>query len=374
MTTPPASEASPASPAREASPIATAPRPVVAERRAPAVQVGARRHATVTMIGIGAVVAAVVVSLAFGSRSVSVSEVFDGLTAWFQGRTPADIGAIAVQQRIPRTVLALMAGAALALSGALMQAITRNPIADPGILGVNTGASLFVVSGIAFFNISTAYEYLGLALAGAALAAVFVYTVGSIGAGGATPIKLALAGAATAAALSSMVSAIMLPRAQAMNDFRFWQVGGVAGADWATMAAVAPLMGAAALVAFAMSPALNALLLGDDVATGLGVHVGRTRAIAALAGVVLCASVTAVAGPIGFVGLMVPHVVRLAAGPDQRWLLPLSALGGAVLLALADTIGRVIGSPGEVEAGIVTAFLGAPVLVMIARRTRMRAL
>lgn len=326
------------------------------------------------MIGIGAVVAAVVVSLAFGSRSVSVSEVFDGLAAWFQGRTPADIGAIAVQQRIPRTVLALMAGAALALSGALMQAITRNPIADPGILGVNTGASLFVVSGIAFFNISTAYEYLGLALAGAALAAVFVYTVGSIGAGGATPIKLALAGAATAAALSSMVSAIMLPRAQAMNDFRFWQVGGVAGADWATMAAVAPLVGAAVLVAFAMSPALNALLLGDDVATGLGVHVGRTRAIAALAGVVLCASVTALAGPIGFVGLMVPHVVRLAAGPDQRWLLPLSALGGAVLLALADTIGRVIGSPGEVEAGIVTAFLGAPVLVMIARRTRMRAL
>lgn len=317
---------------------------------------------------------AAALSLAFGSRSVSPAEIVEGISTWIDGEVPTELGAIAVQQRIPRTVLAVLAGAALALSGALMQAITRNPIADPGILGVNTGASLFVVSGIAFFGISSIYQYLGLALVGAALAAAFVYVVGSIGPGGATPIKLALAGAATTAALSSLVSAILLPRANAMNEFRFWQVGGVSGADWNSIGVIVPLLLVATLVAFAIGPALNALALGDDTATGLGVPVARIRIIAAIAGVTLCAAVTAVAGPIGFVGLMVPHVVRLLAGTDQRWLLPLAAIGGAVLLTVADTLGRVIGHPGEVEAGILTAFVGAPVLVLIARRTRMRAL
>ncbi|MFT3942976.1 MAG: iron chelate uptake ABC transporter family permease subunit [Ancrocorticia sp.] len=347
--------------------------PSLEQRRAPT-SVGARRRLALIGLSLLAVAGAVMLSLAFGSRPVTMDEISQGIAAWLHGKDATDIGAIAVQRRIPRTALALMAGAALAISGALMQAITRNPIADPGILGVNTGASLFVVCGIAFLGISSPFQYLILALVGAALTALFVYVVGSVGAGGATPIKLALAGAATAAALSSLVSAILLPRANAMNEFRFWQVGGVAGANWDTMATVAPLILVATAVAFAMAGSLNALLLGDDVATGLGVRVAPTRAIAALAGVALCAAVTAVAGPIGFVGLMVPHVVRLLAGPDQRWLLPLSALGGAVLLTLADTAGRVIGYPGETEAGIVTAFLGAPVLVIIARRTRMRAL
>ncbi|MGX9348452.1 FecCD family ABC transporter permease [Microbacterium sp. KNMS] len=332
------------------------------------------RRVALVIGGVLAIAVAAVFSLAFGSRTVALPEILEGLAAWTRGEVAQQLGAIAVQERIPRTVLALVAGAALALSGALMQAVTRNPIADPGILGVNTGASLFVVCGIAFLGISSTWAYLGLALAGASLAAAFVYVIGSIGPGGATPIKLALAGAATTAALSSLVSAVLLPRAQAMNEFRFWQVGGVGGASWDTMAVIVPLLAAAALVALLASPALNALALGDDVAVGLGVRVGRTRAIAAAAGVVLCAGVTAIAGPIAFVGLMVPHVVRLLSGPDQRWLLPLSAVGGAVLLTLADTIGRVIGSPGEVEAGIVTAFLGAPVLVLIARRTRMKAL
>lgn len=328
----------------------------------------------VILVAVVAIMASVVLSLAFGSRPVTIEQITQGLGAWLHGVTPRDIGAIAVQQRIPRTVLALVAGAALALSGALMQAVTRNPIADPGILGVNTGAALFVVCGIAFFGISTPFEFLGLALVGAILVAVLVYFVGSVGAGGATPIKLALAGAATTAALSSLVAAILLPRADLMNQVRFWQVGGVGGANWATMAAITPVLVVAAALALAHGPALNALALGDDVAVGLGVHVGRTRIVAAACGVTLCAAVTSVAGPIGFVGLMVPHVVRLLAGTDQRWLLPVSALGGAVLLTLADTIGRVVGYPSEVEAGVVTAFLGAPVLVVIARRTRIRAL
>jgi iron complex transport system permease protein len=322
------------------------------------------------IVGVGI---AILFSLAFGSRTVSMAEIVDGLTSWVQGRTSSGIGAIAVQGRIPRTVLAIMAGAALALSGALMQAITRNPIADPGILGVNTGAALAVVCGIAFFGITSPYQYLWLALGGAVLTAIFVYNVGSVGPGGSTPIKLALAGAATTAALSSLVSAVLLPRTAAMDTFRFWQVGGVGGADWGTMAVILPLLVAGTLVAFICAPALNALALGDDVAVGLGVRIGRTRLLAAVAGVVLCAAVTAVAGPIAFVGLMVPHVVRMLVGPDQRWMLPLSALGGAMLLTLADTIGRLIGYPGETEAGIVTAFVGAPVLIIIARRSRIRA-
>ncbi|MGV9768273.1 FecCD family ABC transporter permease [Microbacterium sp. NPDC003461] len=347
---------------------------LAARRGAPTTTVRAPRRGVVLAAGIAAVGLSIVLSLAFGSRFVSLAEVVEGLSAWTRGEVAADIGAIAVQERIPRTVLALLAGAALAMSGAVMQAITRNPIADPGILGVNTGAALFVVCGMALFGMTTAFQFLGLALAGSLLAAAFVYLVGSVGPGGATPIKLALAGTATTAALSSLVSAVLLPRAQAMTEFRFWQVGGVGGASWENIGIVAPLLAVAAAAAFALAPALNALALGDDVAVGLGVKVGRTRAVAAIAGVVLCAGVTAVAGPIAFVGLMIPHVVRLVSGPDQRWLLPLSALGGAVLLTLADTAGRVLGSPGEVEAGILTAFLGAPVLVIIARRTRMRAL
>lgn len=347
---------------------------LIARPDAPAATVGASRRGVAVAIGLVAIALSILASLALGSRLVSLADVADGVSAWLRGEVASDIAAIAVQDRIPRTVLALTAGAALAMSGGIMQAITRNPIADPGILGVNTGAALFVVCGMAFFGMTTAFQFLGLALAGSALAAALVYLVGSVGPGGATPIKLALAGAATTAALSSLVSAVLLPRAQAMTEFRFWQVGGVGGATWENIGVVAPLIVVAAAVALALAPALNALALGDDVAVGLGVRVGRTRAVAAIAGVALCAAVTAVAGPIAFVGLMIPHVVRLASGPDQRWLLPLSALGGAVLLTLADTAGRVIGSPGEVEAGILTAFLGAPVLVVIARRTRMKAL
>ncbi|MFD4960821.1 FecCD family ABC transporter permease [Microbacterium sp. NPDC058389] len=347
---------------------------LLARRRASTRPVDARRRIAVLVIAIVAVLLAVVVSLSFGSRPVSVDQIVEGIALWLRGETPTDIGAIAVQSRVPRTVLALLAGAALALSGALMQAITRNPLADPGILGVNTGAALAVVIGIAFLGTSSALGHLGLALVGAFVTAFFVYFVGSVGPGGTTPIKLALAGAATTAALSSLVAAILLPRQAVMDEFRYWQIGNVGRADWETMGIIVPVIVVGTLIALLCASSLNALALGDDVAVGLGVHVGRIRIVAAVAGVTLCAAVTAVAGPIGFVGLMVPHAVRLLVGSDQRWMLPLSALGGALLLTLADTIGRVIGSPGEVEAGIITAFLGAPVLIAIARRTRMKAM
>lgn len=330
------------------------------------------RKQIVKLLGISVLglLICITASLALGSRNIGIDSVIHTL---FNGdRTSFE--AKVIHERIPRTVFSIIAGASLGVSGALMQAITRNPVADPSILGVNTGASLFVVSGIAFFNISTATEYIWFALAGAAITAVFVYRIGSMGAGGATPIKLALAGTATSAALTSIVSAIVLPRSQAMQDFRFWQVGSVSGATWKGILLVIPFVIIGIMLGVLTSSALNAMALGDDVATGLGVRTGLIRLTGAFAGVLLCGAITAIAGPIGFVGLMIPHTVRLICGPDMRLVIPMSAVGGAVLLTISDVFGRLLGSPGELEAGIVTAFLGAPVLVFIAMRAKVRSL
>lgn len=312
----------------------------------------------------------VVASLVFGSRPVRLHELMDGLF-----RPEADsYGANVVRKRISRTVFSLFCGSALGVSGALMQAVTRNPIADPSILGVNTGASLFVVCGIAFLNISTANQYIWLALAGAALTAVFVFGIGSMGRGGATPIKLVLAGAATTAALSSLVTAIMIPRSYVMDQFRFWQVGSIGSATWDGIGTFIPFLVVGMLIGFISAPALNALALGDDVATGLGVRTGTLRLIVALAGVLLCGATTALAGPIGFIGLIATHVIRLMLGPDLRLVIPMSAIAGAIILTVSDIIGRLIGSPGELEVGVVTAFIGAPILIIVAMRSKVRSL
>jgi len=331
------------------------------------------KYTKVITILIGSLISLVLcilASLAFGSRYVSFHEV---ITALLHTETTT-ISEIVVRERIPRTVFSIIAGASLGVSGVLMQAITRNPIADPSILGVNTGASLFVVSGIAFFHINSAGQYIWFALAGAAITVIFVYGIGSMGYGGATPIKLALAGAATSAALSSLVSAIILPRTEVMNAFRFWQVGSVSGATWEGISSVLPFLLVGLIIGILSAPALNALALGDDIATGLGVHTGIIRIVGAFAGVLLCGATTAIAGPIGFVGLMVPHTMRLICGPNLRLIIPMSAIGGAVILTTADIIGRLIGSPSELEAGIVTAFLGAPILIIIAMRAKVRSL
>jgi iron complex transport system permease protein len=313
---------------------------------------------------------AAVASLVFGSRPVSFQELMDGLF-----RPEADsYGANVVRKRISRTIFSLFCGSALGVSGALMQAVTRNPIADPSILGVNTGASLFVVCGIAFLNISTANQYIWLALAGAALTAVFVFGIGSMGRGGATPIKLVLAGAATTAALSSLVTAIMIPRSYVMDQFRFWQVGSIGSATWDGIGTFIPFLVVGMLIGFVSAPALNALALGDEVATGLGVRTGTLRLIAALAGVLLCGATTALAGPIGFIGLIATHVIRLMLGPDLRLVIPMSAIAGAIILTVSDIIGRLIGSPGELEVGVVTAFIGAPILIIVAMRSKVRSL
>ncbi|WP_458041016.1 MULTISPECIES: FecCD family ABC transporter permease [Bacteria] len=318
---------------------------------------------------VALLVALAAASLAFGARDVSLAEIVAGL-----GGDTGSVGEAAVTLRMPRTVLAMLVGAALALSGCAMQAITRNPLADPGILGISGGAALAVVVGIAFFGLTNPYSYIGVATLGAAAASVFVYFVGSIGRGGATPLKLALAGAASAAAFSSLVSAILLPRVDILETFRFWQIGGVGGASWDRILVVGPFLALGVLICFVSARGMNSLALGDDMAAGLGVRVGRTRLLGATGAVILAGAATAIAGPIGFVGLIVPHLCRLLVGTDHRWLLPFSALAGAALLTLADVVGRVITRPEEIDVGIVTAFIGAPVFIWIVRRQKVREL
>lgn len=332
-----------------------------------------RRPAVVRLawfgVALGVLAALCVASVAFGARDVALEDVLAGLA----GSTD-DVSQAAVVARLPRTVLALLVGASLAMAGTAMQAVTRNPLADPGILGISGGAALAVVIGIAFFGMSSPYAFIAVAVAGAAGAAVFVYGVGSLGRGGATPLKLALAGAASTAAFMSLVSAILLPRVDIAESFRFWQIGGVGGATWDRITVVAPVLAIGALVCLLCARGMNSLALGDDVAAGLGEHVFRTRLIAFAGAVILAGAATAIAGPIAFVGLIIPHMCRLLVGTDHRWLLPFSAVVGAALLVTADIIGRVIARPSEIEVGIITALVGAPFFIWIVRRQKVREL
>lgn len=314
---------------------------------------------------LAALAVATVCSIMFGVRSISASDALAAL-----GGATDTAGQAAASARIPRTVMAIVVGAALATAGTTLQAITRNPLADPGIFGILAGASLAVVVGLAFFGLTGTLPTMLLAVCGAFAAATFVYAIGSLGRVGATPLKLALSGAATTAALTSLNSAVLLPRAEVMDQFRFWQIGSVGGAQWETLLWAAPLLILGAIVLLLSGAGLNALSLGDDIATALGIPVGRTRLITAIGAVLLCGTATAMAGPIAFVGLIVPHFLRLIVGTDHRVLIPASMMAGAVLLTAADTLGRVINNPNEVAVGIITPLIGAPVFIWLASRVK----
>ena len=309
-------------------------------------------------------------SISLGAKSIAFSKVVDVLL----GNDPDSLEATIILQRIPRTVFGILAGGALGMSGALMQSITRNPIADPSILGVNTGASLFVVAGIAFFNITVAYQYIWLAIIGAGVTAVFVYGVASMGKDGATPLKLALSGSAVSIVLGSLVSTIMLPNNRVMEAFRFWQVGSIGSATWENIMLISPFLIVGFIISMFISGYLNNLALGDEAATALGTNVVMTRTIGALSSVLLCGATTALAGPIGFVGLIIPHIIRLIFGSEMSKMLPLSFLGSAILMLVSDIIGRIISLPGETEVGIVTAVIGAPVFILAIRKGRVKSL
>ncbi|MFD4338321.1 FecCD family ABC transporter permease [Streptomyces anulatus] len=321
------------------------------------------------VLSVLALAAVMVASVALGSRDVPWSDVVAAL-----GGADDTLGRAAATKRIPRTVLAVVIGAALGLAGGVMQGVTRNPLADPGILGVNMGASLAVVTAVAFFGLTSPTGYIWTAIVGAAFSALFVYTVGTLGRGGATPLKLALAGAATSAAFASLVSAIILPRNDIAGSFKLWQIGGVGGASFERIGQVTPFLAVGFAVCLLSARALNSLALGDELAAGLGERVALARAVAAIGAVLLCGAATAVAGPIGFVGLVVPHTCRLLVGVDHRWLLPLSAVLGAILLTAADVVGRIVARPFEIDVGIVTALIGAPFFIYIVRRQKVRAL
>ncbi|WEV41905.1 iron ABC transporter permease [Bifidobacterium sp. ESL0682] len=316
------------------------------------------------LLAVGIIVVALL-SVMFGSRIVSPSDVVRGLTSGAN-----DIAAATVRTRVPRTVLGLLVGAALAVAGALMQGVSRNPLADPSLLGLNTGAAFAIVIAITFFGLSTPSAYVWVALVGSAATAALVWVIGSLGRFGATPLKLTLAGAVLSSVLSSLTSALLLPRAQTMATYRFWQVGGISGARFSLMLPILPLLALGFIIAFAVAPSLNALALGDEMAIGLGAQLTLVRVTTWTGAVLLCSSATALAGPIGFVGLVVPHAARLLVGADYRRIMPLCAALGPLLLLAADVIGRVITRPADVEVGIVTTIIGAPIFLILIRRRK----
>ncbi|MFF0399727.1 FecCD family ABC transporter permease [Streptomyces sp. NPDC005248] len=314
--------------------------------------------------------------MAFGALSVPLDQVWDTLA----GHAPSTrIENVIWSVRVPRTALGLAAGAALGLSGALMQALTRNPLADPGVLGVSAGAAFAIVFSVGVLGLGSVYGYIWFAFAGAMAASVLVYLLGGLGRAGTTPVKLALAGVAVTSLLFSFTSAIALTDPDALNRYRFWSAGSLADQGDEVLVRVLPFFAVGAVLALACAPALNSLALGDDVAASLGVQLGLTRIQGVLAVTLLTGGAVAVIGPVVFVGLVVPHIARVLAqhagvGPDHRWLLPLSAVLAPCLLLAADIAGRLVARPTEIPAGILVAFIGGPFFIAMVRRRRLAEL
>lgn len=313
---------------------------------------------------------AVVLSLSVGSNAIAPGRTWR-LLLHPDGSVDAEV---LRDLRLPRTVVGLAVGAALGLAGSVMQSLTRNPLADPGILGINAGASLLVVLAVAVSGVAGIWFYLWFALVGAAAASVGVYLLAGTGRAATTPARLALAGVAVSAALAAITQTVILADQEAFNEFRYWVSGSLEGRGWAVLGAVAPLVALGAVTALLLGPALNALSLGDEAGRALGVHLVRTRGLAMLAVTLLCGAATAAVGPIGFVGLAVPLLARALVGHDQRWIGLLCLVLGPAWVLLADTLARVVVAPSEVPAGVVAALLGAPVFVAVVRRRKIPSL
>ncbi|MFB9393807.1 FecCD family ABC transporter permease [Streptomyces coeruleoprunus] len=322
------------------------------------------RRVFATAVAVAALCVAILLSLAVGARPIAPSVVLDALLHG-GGSGEADV---VLELRLPRTLVALMVGAALAVAGTALQGITRNPIADPGVLGISQGASVGVVLAIAFAGVHTLAGYVWFGFAGAAVASVAVYAVAASGRGGATPVKLALGGAAINALLLSVTTGVLTAKAAVLDEFRFWQIGSVAGRDAAVVAQVWPFLLIGTVLVVAVARGLDALALGEDVAKGLGQRVATVRIVAGVGATVLTGAGVAAAGPIAFVGLAVPHIARAIVGSDHRWVLPMAALVGPVMLLVSDVVGRIVFPPGEVPAGVMTALIGVPFLVALVRR------
>jgi iron complex transport system permease protein len=337
------------------------------------VLISAPRRASALAPGL-AVLAAVLAVVAFlsvtqGSRDIGLGEVLGALGSWNDDGTTNTT--VTLKLRVPRTLLGILIGAALGVAGAILQGVTRNPLADAGIMGINSGAAVFVVFAITVLGLRGVSVYVWFAFAGAIAALVLVYAVASLGREGATPVKLALAGAAVTAGLGSLTTGIVMTNVDALNELRFWQVGSLAGRYAPILTGVAPFLIAALIASLAFGRVLNGLALGEDIARGLGQRVGLTRVAAFGVVAVLAGAATAACGPIVFIGLVVPHIARFLCGPDYRWILPYSMLLAPIVLLLADVIGRVVMPPDELQVGVVLGLLGAPVFIGIVRYGRM---
>ena len=330
---------------------------------------------------VGLTVALVVIaglSLALGTRTTPPGELLEVLRAQLSGSTDQLTGSlretstIITSQRVPRTLLAIVAGAALGLAGMVVQSLTRNPLADPGLLGVNAGAALAVVCVITFAGVTRVADTVWAGFLGAGITAALVLGVARAGNGRRTddPLALVLAGAAVSAGLSAAVGVVVLRSPDALAAFRQWTVGSLVGRELDSVLPVLPFLAVGIVLALALGPALDALALGDDVAAGLGARPGLVRALGLLAVTICSGATTAVCGPLAFIGLVVPHIARLVAGQGHRLSLPVAALAGAVMLGLADVVGRLVARPGEIQVGIILALAGAPVLLWLALRVR----
>lgn len=312
-----------------------------------------------------------IASILVGGRSIAPSIAFDAVVSY----DPRFFEHVIIHDyRLPRTLLGLLCGAAFGVSGALIQVATRNPLADPGILGVNAGAAFFVTIAVGVFGWQSIDAYVWAAFAGAIVVTLVVYGIGATGRDRVTPVRLVLSGVAVAAVLGGIGSSITLLNPQAFDALRMWSIGSVAGRDMVVVKAVAPFILAGLIIALLAARPLNAVALGDDLARTLGASIIKARILVVIAVTLLAGAATAAAGPIAFVGLMVPHVVRWLTGPDQRRIIGLTMICGPVLLLAADIAGRLVRYPGELEAGIVTAFIGAPVLIALARRSKASSL
>ncbi|NGN69317.1 iron chelate uptake ABC transporter family permease subunit [Streptomyces sp. A7024] len=320
------------------------------------------------LLSVALLAVIVVASIAVGAKQIPVGDVWHGLF----DNTGTDNDVVIRDLRLPRTILGLLVGAALGLAGAVMQALTRNPLAEPGVLGINAGAAAAVVSAISFLGINSLTGYVWFSFIGAAAVMVVVYALG--GSRSATPVRLALAGSAASAALLGYVRAVELFDTAALDKMRFWTVGSLAAANMNTVKQVLPFIAVGIVLALLLARPLNAMALGDDSARALGAHLGRTRALAMIAATLLCGAAVAACGPIVFVGLMVPHMVRAVTGPDLRWILPYTAVLSPVLLLGADVVGRVVTRPAELQVGIVTAVIGGPVFIYLVRRRKLAQL
>lgn len=307
---------------------------------------------------------AIIASIAFGAADIDAPTVWASITAF----NPDDTSHLIIQTlRLPRALTAVLIGAALAVAGAVMQGLTRNPLADTGLLGVEAGAALAVVGAVFLFHIDSLSTYAMFAFAGAGLTAIAVYMLGSVGRGGATPFKLTIAGAAVSALLSAFTTAILLFNQRTLEEVRFWLVGSVAGRNMTLIAQAAPYIIIGLFIALILGRQITTLALGEDVAKGLGQSTGWIKMLCAIVVVILSGTSVALAGPVGFVGLVIPHVVRFFVGQDYRWILPYAMIVGAIFLVTADLAGRLIARPGELAVGIMTAMIGGPVFVMLVR-------